>query len=272
MFRYFDTVNYSNTYATNILARLLITEKIKQYGSAYYRYTIKEGERPDHVAFDYYGDPTLVWLVFLSNQIVDPYFDWPMTQEQFNHHLLELYGSNQQALDKILYYRVNWHGDESTKTIAGYEALPSYLKKYWAPVVRGQSSIVYYQRKELDWVSETNKIVQLTVTGNTSVDIGTFVRQDDTVAELTFANTTDIFVKNVEGEFANTTITMGNNSLTVEGTTVIKESFQAGEEVYWSPVNAYDHHFALNESNKYIRLIDKNYVEQIKSEVRSLFV
>ena len=117
MFRYFDTVSYSNTIATNVMARLLISEKVKQYGSAYYRYTIKEGERPDHVAFDYYGDSSLSWLVFLSNQIIDPYFDWPLTEDQFNRYLIETYGTREAATEKILYYRVNWHGNGIQRNI-----------------------------------------------------------------------------------------------------------------------------------------------------------
>jgi len=46
----------------------------------YYKYSIKEGERPEHIAYDAYGKAAYHWIILLTNRIVDPNFDWYLTQ------------------------------------------------------------------------------------------------------------------------------------------------------------------------------------------------
>ncbi len=75
--------------------------KIKKFilgnPTAIYDYVIKDGERPDTIANAYYGDSNFVWLIFLANDVVDPYYDWPLTQQQFKDFIIEKYGSIEAA-------------------------------------------------------------------------------------------------------------------------------------------------------------------------------
>ncbi|MFK5882889.1 MAG: baseplate wedge protein 53 [Candidatus Izemoplasma sp.] len=41
-------------------------------------YTMLEGETPQSLAQDFYGDPNLDWILFLANQVVDPLLDYPL--------------------------------------------------------------------------------------------------------------------------------------------------------------------------------------------------
>ena len=52
----------------------LINEKV----FTFYNYTIEREERPDHVAFNYYDDVRYAWLVLATNNILDPYWEWPL--------------------------------------------------------------------------------------------------------------------------------------------------------------------------------------------------
>ena len=54
-------------------------------GYSYYR--IIEGERPDVVATNLYGDATLYWLFFLVNENLQDLSDWPKSQSLFNKYI-----------------------------------------------------------------------------------------------------------------------------------------------------------------------------------------
>ena len=53
------------------------------------KYKIKGDDRPDNVAFEFYGDANLDWLVLTCNNIINVYDEWPMTQFNFENYLLE---------------------------------------------------------------------------------------------------------------------------------------------------------------------------------------
>jgi hypothetical protein len=38
----------------------------------FYPYIVTEGERPETIAAEYYGDENYAWLIFMSNNIKDP--------------------------------------------------------------------------------------------------------------------------------------------------------------------------------------------------------
>lgn len=63
-----------------------------------------EHVRPDVIAHLYYDDPRLAWLVMLPNVAIDPYYEWPLTQRDFDRWMAKKYGSVQQAQAEILYY------------------------------------------------------------------------------------------------------------------------------------------------------------------------
>lgn len=90
---------------TNITARFKIRDKLRNVSAIYYDYFVQDHDRPDIVAFKYYGDETLDWVLFLINDIIDPYYDWPMDQRVFNNYMKSLYGSVDSAKSTIFEYR-----------------------------------------------------------------------------------------------------------------------------------------------------------------------
>ena len=62
-------------------------------------YDVKNGERPEDVAFKFYGDAELHWVVLLTNNVTDRFYQWPMTQPQFDEFLTDKYGAgNEDAI------------------------------------------------------------------------------------------------------------------------------------------------------------------------------
>lgn len=81
----------------NLFKRGKLREDIFQDVSIFTKYQIRGDDRPDNVAYDFYGDSTLDWLVLTCNNIINVYSEWPMTQFNFENYLLEKY----QTFDNI---------------------------------------------------------------------------------------------------------------------------------------------------------------------------
>lgn len=111
-----DKVEYQGVTLTNILRRLKPIKRILDRIDVYYDYTIKDGERPDTIAYDYYGSETYAWLVMITNNIYDPYYQWPLTSKQMFDFLTRKYGDYYQTQVDIAFYR---HPDK-TWTVTPY--------------------------------------------------------------------------------------------------------------------------------------------------------
>ena len=71
----------------NIFKKGKLREDIFQDISVFTKYKIIGEDRPDNVAFKFYGDANLDWLVLTSNNIINVYEEWPMTQFNFENYL-----------------------------------------------------------------------------------------------------------------------------------------------------------------------------------------
>jgi hypothetical protein len=89
---------------TDITRRFSVANFISNAAVTFDEYYVQDGERPDHVAYDYYDDYTLDWLVILTNEIQDPYYEWPLSYEQFNSYIRQKYGTVEYALTNVHHY------------------------------------------------------------------------------------------------------------------------------------------------------------------------
>lgn len=109
-FRPYPTVAYrvpktnKTVTATNITKRFGIANFLNNAQATFDEYYVQDGERPDIVAHQYYGDQTLDWLVLLTNEIHDPYFQWTLSYEQFHQYIRQKYGSVEYALSTVHHY------------------------------------------------------------------------------------------------------------------------------------------------------------------------
>ncbi len=90
--------------ATNILSRVNLVSGILKNVRSYYPYRIKEYERPDVIAEQYYGNSDLVFLIFLANNIQDPLYDWPLFGNELTNFIKEKYGSVDSARTGVHHY------------------------------------------------------------------------------------------------------------------------------------------------------------------------
>ena len=90
---------------TNLTARFKIRDELKQKAAIFYNYQVAEQDTPSNVAFRYYDDETLDWVILLVNDIIDPYYDWPLSYANFIEYIKSLYGSVDTAMATTYEYR-----------------------------------------------------------------------------------------------------------------------------------------------------------------------
>lgn len=82
---------------TNITLRFKINELLRNKSVVMYDYDVQNGDRPDIIAYKYYDDPTLDWVILLVNNIIDPQFEWPLDDQSFERYMRKKYGSLEAA-------------------------------------------------------------------------------------------------------------------------------------------------------------------------------
>jgi len=110
-FSLFPKTKFMNQDIVNLAVGVKLNKLIKDDAFALLNYAIKDGEAPDTVAFNYYSDPSYAWLVLLSNNIIDPYFEWPLSVYDFEKFINKKYGSIPAA------QAITIHCEHNTKNI-----------------------------------------------------------------------------------------------------------------------------------------------------------
>lgn len=85
---------------TNLLLRVIVSQELKDNFSAYDEYDVQDGDTPEILAYKFYGDSNLHWLILHLNEILDPRFEWPLST--FN--LQNFVDGKYTSLDGIHHY------------------------------------------------------------------------------------------------------------------------------------------------------------------------
>lgn len=271
-FNFFPTTSYANNIVTNVIAKVKFDQSVQENLAIFYPYTIIQGERADQIAARVYDDPTLDWIIYLSNDITDPYYDWPLSQEQFNQYIIAKYGSISKA-EEIAFYRNNYASDDTMLSPSSYNSLSTTVKKYYSPIIGFNDQVVSYQRKPLDTVLDTNVIVSLTVSSNSGFVVGEKITQNSNSGYITYVGTNTLIINKVTGSFSNSTITgfTSKSTTTVTNSNTLNQSIPISEVSFYSPVTYLTYEEEVNESKYNIRILDRSYIGKIQKDMRELF-
>jgi hypothetical protein len=103
--------NYTSEQVVVDIFRRIILSKEYQDNSTYFEeYEVLHGETPEEVSYRFYGTQQLHWLILMLNNIVDPRFEWPVSQENLYKAVSDKYGGDQNI------FTIN-----SAKNLAGYQ-------------------------------------------------------------------------------------------------------------------------------------------------------
>ena len=120
-FEDFPIIKYEGRNVRDISRRASFVRAVANNPFVYYPYTVKEGERAEDIANAYYGSVNYVWLVYMANNIIDPYYEWPMDAQTFNDYLVAKY---QEESGRIGEDVIDWTKDETVD-----ENILYYVKK-----------------------------------------------------------------------------------------------------------------------------------------------
>lgn len=115
-FSNFPDIIYKDQVAKNILLRAALREVTRKTTSVMLPLTLEYGERSDMIAHDLYKNSSYDWLVKFGANVIDPYFDWPLTDEDLNKFVVKKYGSVPAAQGIIDHYKHNTEDVKINKT------------------------------------------------------------------------------------------------------------------------------------------------------------
>ena len=104
----------------NLFKRAKLREDIYQDLTFFTKYDVLGDDRPDNVADLIYGDPTLDWVVLISNNIVNVQSEWPLSQGDFNRYITDKYES-----EEVLYSGIHHYESREVKASDGTIIIPS---------------------------------------------------------------------------------------------------------------------------------------------------
>ncbi len=113
----YDSVGQGNTKTvTDLLRRVAMRAKVKANTLLYDYHDIVEGDTPESVAFEFYDEPKLSWVILMVNDITDRFHQWPMPYHEFITHVNDKY-SNINATHH--YYITQSSGDTDVRINIG---------------------------------------------------------------------------------------------------------------------------------------------------------
>jgi len=75
----------------DILKRVKQRSAIESGQFIFDTYDVRNGERPEDIAYKWFGDAELHWVILMTNNVTDRYYDWPMNDAQFEVYLDDKY-------------------------------------------------------------------------------------------------------------------------------------------------------------------------------------
>lgn len=81
----------------NIFRRIKIRDDVNDTANFYKKYVILEGQRPDTIAEEFYGQSDLDWVVVLTSGITNIKDEWPLSNYDLSRYASEKYGTELNA-------------------------------------------------------------------------------------------------------------------------------------------------------------------------------
>ena len=143
----------------NFFKRGFIREDIFQELSFFTKYQIKGDDRPDNVAWNFYQESGLDWLVLTCNNIVNIQTEWPLSQTDFDRFLLDKYETYEKLNDIHHYETIEIKNTRGTLLLKeGLQVNSNFSMTYYDDITQKQvtpttltksvTNYVYEQKKE----------------------------------------------------------------------------------------------------------------------------
>ena len=114
----YPTIDYDatgdgiTTKIQDILVRVIAKKSITERSVLFQKYTVREEESPEILAYKTYGSAQYYWVILLTNKIYDRYYEWPMSDRNLRRFVGDKYANP----DAVHHYEISQSsGDTNTK-------------------------------------------------------------------------------------------------------------------------------------------------------------
>ena len=224
--------NQSGQIVTDILRRINLITEVTEQNVLYEKYEIQDGDTPEILADKFYGSSNLGWVILLTNNILDPRFEWPMDWYRLNNYINKKYPSNLFLQGNVV---SNFKYGE---TITGSNGAV-------AKVVGGTG----------------NRLLIIAISGTWTVPSNTITADvSGYVANTT--NTGNVFelTRNEIHHFRYL-----SNSTIIDGTT-----FNNGNQLEMEAITKREYEIQLNDNRRSIKILKPEYVGRLVEEFKNL--
>ena len=94
MAKFYDMLpkfEYNGVLMTDITKNFKMIDLTEQLSNAYLSIDIEDGSTPESVSLDAYGSTDYWWLVLLANGVIDPFYDWLMSESEVYSYCEKMY-------------------------------------------------------------------------------------------------------------------------------------------------------------------------------------
>lgn len=262
---------------TNVLFRIGIIKSVMENNiDAYYSYIIKDGDRPEILAEQIYGNAEAHWMILYANNIYDPYYDWPMDNRTFEKYIIKKYGSLEWAKTNYHHYEKVITRENPSAQVVSTTRFEVNEKKLTDGIITiidaetdyGVGEIAYigpsnesntFSGQVIAWNNANGQIVLANTNGQAKQAqflIGTSSAANGTVLKI------DLPTAPMDA-YNTLTDTTDFSTYTVAGKTVV-------EIISRDKVSYFDYESQINEDKRLIKIIQPQYYEQILSELDNI--
>ena len=76
---------------SDIFRRIKLRESLKDNAALYSRYDVPSGETPETTSYKHFGSTDYFWIICLMNDVIDRFYDWPLSDSAFETFVNEKY-------------------------------------------------------------------------------------------------------------------------------------------------------------------------------------
>lgn len=266
----------------NILSKVKFNESVINNASLYFLYDVKDGERPEDIAYKIYDDPTKHWIILIANNITDPNYDWVLSMDNFEKYINDKYSTINVALKTTESYANNYIVDEVVyqggatvdradveATVSAYNSTNKTLTlKLASSVLSPSANLIGTQSKEshtitsitynndgIQFARTTNSHFKVIETAKNSYD-KKIITKEYKVSANDFNHFSDTVVNRVLGTTTSAYTLNDGSTLTITRDA--------------SPITCYDYEMELNEKKRKIKVPRPDFATSIENQFRQL--
>jgi len=146
----------------NIFKRVKIRDDLQNNLTAFNKYQIPDGVRPEQVAEELYGSENLDWVVLISAGITNIRDQWPLSSKDIYLHAEKIYG---YSMNDVHHYKTIEIKDSTGRLILPAGKTVDYNFKLPHPSVDNESTksyVEYYDNGTNQMVKKYNVVVSVT--------------------------------------------------------------------------------------------------------------